>query len=59
MFTIRECDRLGVELEVRASGAQGYVLESQAAPDLIRASGHLLAGIPFGASPAAGEAKEI
>jgi len=51
MFTMHESDRLGVE--VRESGAQGYVLKSQAARDLIRAIDYLLAGNTFfGAPPA-------
>jgi DNA-binding NarL/FixJ family response regulator len=50
IFTMHESDRLAVE--VRESGAHGYVLKSQAARDLIRAIDCLLAGKTFfGASP--------
>jgi DNA-binding NarL/FixJ family response regulator len=49
MFTMHESDRLGVE--VREAGAQGYVLKSQAARDLIRAIDYLLAGNNFFGAP--------
>ena len=42
MFTMHESERLA--RDVRAAGAQGVVLKSQAARDLIRAMDHLLAG---------------
>ena len=45
MFTMHESDRLA--RDVRAAGAQGVVLKSQAARDLIRAMDHLLAGETF------------
>jgi DNA-binding NarL/FixJ family response regulator len=49
MFTMHESDRLGIE--VREAGAQGYVLKSQAARDLIRAIEYLLAGNSFFGAP--------
>lgn len=45
MFTMHESQRLA--RDVRAAGAQGVVLKSQAARDLIRAMDHLLAGETF------------
>lgn len=45
MFTMHESDRLNAE--VRQAGAQGLVLKSQAARDLIRAIDSLLAGGTF------------
>lgn len=45
MFTMHESERLA--RDVRAAGAQGVVLKSQAARDLIRAMDHLLAGGTF------------
>ena len=45
MFTMHESKRLSGE--VRRAGAQGFVLKSQAARDLIRAIDHLLAGGTF------------
>ena len=45
MFTMHESERLGAE--VRQAGAQGLVLKSQAARDLIRAIDCLLAGGTF------------
>ena len=45
MFTMHESERLA--RDVRAAGAQGVVLKSQAARDLIRAMDHLLAGKTF------------
>jgi DNA-binding NarL/FixJ family response regulator len=45
MFTMHESERLA--RDVRAAGAQGVVLKSQAARDLIRAMDHLLAGETF------------
>jgi DNA-binding NarL/FixJ family response regulator len=51
MFTMHESERLIVE--VRQAGAQGFVLKSQAARDLIRAIDRLVAGGTFfGAEPA-------
>jgi DNA-binding NarL/FixJ family response regulator len=50
IFTMHESERLVVE--VRNAGAQGYVLKSQAARDLVRAIGALLEGDTFyGSSP--------
>jgi DNA-binding NarL/FixJ family response regulator len=50
IFTMHESERLDVE--VRNAGAQGYVLKSQAARDLVRAIDALLAGDTFyGAAP--------
>ncbi len=50
MFTMHDSDRLSSE--VRQAGAQGFVLKSQAARDLIRAIDCLLAGGTFfGAQP--------
>ena len=45
MFTMHESERLSGE--VRQAGAQGFVLKSQAARDLIRAIDRLLAGGTF------------
>ena len=45
MFTMHESERLA--RDVRAAGAQGLVLKSQAARDLIRAMDQLLAGETF------------
>jgi DNA-binding NarL/FixJ family response regulator len=45
IFTMHESDRLG--LEVREAGAQGYVLKSQAARDLVVAIETLLNGGNF------------
>jgi DNA-binding NarL/FixJ family response regulator len=45
MFTMHESDRLGQE--VRDAGAQGYVLKSQAAKNLIVAIETILAGGTF------------
>jgi len=45
MFTMHESDRLG--LDVREAGAQGYVLKSQAARDLVIAIETLLGGGTF------------
>ena len=45
MFTMHESERLA--RDVRAAGAQGVVLKSQASRDLIRAVDHLLAGDTF------------
>jgi DNA-binding NarL/FixJ family response regulator len=50
MFTMHDFDRLGTE--VREAGAQGYVLKSQAARDLVVAIRTLLGGGTFfGAAP--------
>jgi DNA-binding NarL/FixJ family response regulator len=57
MFTMHESDRLGVD--VRESGAQGYVLKSQAASDLVVAIEALLrGGTFFGAHSANRETRE-
>jgi len=45
IFTMHESERLATE--VRAAGAHGFVLKSQAARDLIRAIDHLLSGETF------------
>ena len=45
IFTMHESERL--EVEVRNAGAQGYVLKSQAARDLVRAIDALLEGDTF------------
>jgi DNA-binding NarL/FixJ family response regulator len=45
IFTMHESERLDVE--VRNAGAQGYVLKSQAARDLVRAIDALLEGKTF------------
>jgi DNA-binding NarL/FixJ family response regulator len=49
MFTMHESSRLGSE--ARQAGAQGYVLKSQAAFDLVRAIDTLLAGGTFYGTP--------
>ena len=54
IFTMHESDRLGVE--VRAAGAEGYVLKSQAARDLVRAIDAILAGDTFYGAPSVSEA---
>lgn len=57
IFTMHESERL--EVEVRNAGAQGYVLKSQAARDLVRAIEALIAGDTFyGASPEPVKAKQ-
>ena len=48
MFTMHDSDRLSIE--VRQAQAQGLVLKSQAARDLVRAIDRLLAGGTFFAS---------
>ena len=53
IFTMHESPRL--EAETRQAGAQGYVLKSQAARDLVRALDHLLAGGTFFGAPPASE----
>ena len=54
MFTMHESDRLPTE--VRQAKAQGYVLKSQAARNLIRAIEQLLTGGEFfGPEPGAGQ----
>ncbi len=45
VFTMHDSKRLPIE--VRQSGAQGFVLKSQAARDLVRAVDRLLAGETF------------
>jgi DNA-binding NarL/FixJ family response regulator len=45
IFTMHESERL--DIEVRNAGAQGYVLKSQAARDLVRAIDALLEGKTF------------
>lgn len=53
IFTMHESERLG--LEVRQTGAHGFVLKSQAARDLVRAIDALAAGNTFyGAAPERG-----
>jgi DNA-binding NarL/FixJ family response regulator len=55
IFTMHASDRLGID--VRRSGAQGYVLKSQAGRDLVRAIDTLLSGGTFfGAPPQPGPA---
>ena len=49
IFTMHESPRL--EAETRQAGAQGYVLKSQAARDLVRALDNLLAGGTFFGAP--------
>lgn len=49
IFTMHESDRLGVE--VRQTGAHGYVLKSQAARDLVRAIEYLMTGDTFYGTP--------
>jgi DNA-binding NarL/FixJ family response regulator len=49
MFTMHESQRLGVEAQ--KAGAQGYVVKSQAARDLIRAIDYVLAGKTFFGAP--------
>ena len=49
IFTMHESGRLGVE--VRETGAQGYILKAQAARDLIRAIDVLLEGGTFFGEP--------
>jgi DNA-binding NarL/FixJ family response regulator len=57
IFTMHESERLGVE--VRNAGAQGYVLKSQAARDLVRAIDALIAGDTFyGSSAEPAKAKQ-
>ena len=49
IFTMHESERLA--FEVRQAGAQGFVLKSQAARDLIRAIDYLLHGKAFFGAP--------
>jgi DNA-binding NarL/FixJ family response regulator len=56
IFTMHESERLAVE--VRSSGAQGYVLKSQAARDLIRAIDYLVGGKTFFGAPPESEKEE-
>jgi DNA-binding NarL/FixJ family response regulator len=57
IFTMHESDRL--EVEARTAGAQGYVLKSQAARDLVRAIDALLSGQTFyGSTPDAQSANK-
>jgi DNA-binding NarL/FixJ family response regulator len=57
MFTMHESERLSAE--VRRVGAQGFVLKSQAARDLIRAMDCLLSGGTFfNTEPASDKAPE-
>jgi DNA-binding NarL/FixJ family response regulator len=56
IFTMHESTRL--EIEVRSAGAQGYVLKSQAARDLVRAIDALLAGGTFYGPSAEGSKAE-
>jgi DNA-binding NarL/FixJ family response regulator len=58
MFTMHDSDRLSIE--VRQAQAQGFVLKSQAARDLIRAIDRLLAGDTFfGSEPAPKSESEL
>ena len=54
MFTMHESGRLGIE--AREAGAQGFVLKSEAARDLIRAIETLLEGKTFFGGPPETEA---
>jgi DNA-binding NarL/FixJ family response regulator len=56
IFTMHESPRLGIE--AREAGAQGYVIKSQAARDLIRAIDDILGGKTFFGGPAEPENKE-
>ncbi len=56
MFTMHESEHLAEE--VRAAGAQGYVLKAQAARDLIRAIDCLLGGRTFYGAPEPEKEKE-
>ena len=56
IFTMHESTRL--EIEVHSAGAQGYVLKSQAARDLVRAIDALLAGGTFYGPSAEGSRAE-
>ena len=56
MFTMHESRRLGIE--AREAGAQGYVVKSQAARDLIRAIDCVLAGKTFFGAPPESEKNE-
>jgi DNA-binding NarL/FixJ family response regulator len=56
MFTMHDSGRLGTE--VKNAGAQGYVLKSQAARDLVRAIECLLGGNTFFGSEPNREPKE-
>lgn len=49
MFTMHESPRIGIEAQ--EAGAQGYVVKSQAAQDLIRAIDYVLAGKTFFGAP--------
>lgn len=49
IFTTHDSERL--EIEVRKAGAQGYVVKSQAARDLVQAIDALLAGGTFFGAP--------
>jgi DNA-binding NarL/FixJ family response regulator len=53
MFTMHKSDRLASD--VREAGAQGYVLKSQAAQDLVFAIETILAGGTFFGAPTAGD----
>jgi len=55
MFTMHESGRLGIEAQ--EAGAQGYVLKSEAARDLIRAIDYLLEGKTFFGAPPESEKK--
>jgi DNA-binding NarL/FixJ family response regulator len=56
IFTMHESTRLGTE--VREAGAQGFVLKSRAARDLVVALDSLLAGGTFFGGPKESEVKE-
>jgi DNA-binding NarL/FixJ family response regulator len=56
IFTMHESSRLGIE--ARQAGAQGFVVKSQAARDLIRAIDDILGGKTFFGGPTEPEKKE-
>lgn len=56
IFTTHESERL--ELETRRAGAQGYVLKSQAARDLVEAIDTILAGGEFYGKPSKPKAQD-
>jgi DNA-binding NarL/FixJ family response regulator len=56
MFTMHDSRRLGIE--AREAGAQGYVVKSQAARDLIRAIDNVLVGKTFFGTPPESEKAE-
>lgn len=56
MFTMHESQRLGIEAQ--KAGADGYVIKSQAARDLVRAIDYVLAGKTFFGAPPESEKVE-